>query len=151
MLETLLGAGTGSDEDASDFNLDRSAIELPGNQQQTSWPESVSWFIAALLGETPAAVKEFWLHSCSMVKFPLVVDTHPDELKWFISVHRPAAMVLRLSSLCKLALETFNETMAVSAFSLMSLWYSGDGDVAEISGFSRGEKVQNSPVADHPR
>ena len=47
MLETLLGTGTGSDEDASDFNLD------------WSWPESVSWFIAALLVETPAAVKEF--------------------------------------------------------------------------------------------
>ena len=30
---------------------------------------------------------------------------------------------------------------------LVSLWFSGDGDVAEISGFSRSEKVQNLPAS----
>ena len=34
-----------------------------------------------------------------MVKFLLLVDTHPDELKWFIQVHRPAAMVLAQGAL----------------------------------------------------
>ena len=46
-----------------------------------------------------------------------------------------------------LSLCTFNETMAVSVYSLVSLWFSGDGDVAEISGFWRSEKVQNLPAS----
>ena len=92
MLVILLGTGT--EEDSGEVNLDLSAIELPGNQEQTAWPGSGSQIIASLHEETPCGVKEILVHSCSVVTLLLVVHTHPIELDWFIAAHRPAAVML---------------------------------------------------------
>ena len=92
VLAILLGTGT--EEGTSEFNLDLSAIEFPGNQEQTASLESESWIIASQHEERPGGVKGIFVHSCSVVKLLLVVHTHPIKLGWFIAAHRPATVVL---------------------------------------------------------
>ena len=96
VLAILLGIGT--EEDTSEFNLDLSAVEFPGNQEQTASLESESWIIASQHEERPGGVKGIFVHSCSVVKLLLVVHTHPIKLDWFIAAHRPATVVLRVPS-----------------------------------------------------
>ena len=92
VLAILLGTGT--EEDTSEFNLDLSAIEFPGNEEQTASLESESWTIASQHEEMPGGVKGIFVHSCFVVKLFLVVYTYPIELDLFIAAHRPATVVL---------------------------------------------------------